>query len=1301
MTTAPNQLNIHGIGWDSFEKLITEIVRKVEGREARRYGRPGQAQDGIDIVGFRPGAPTRVYQAKNYARFTARVLEQAVEKYASGSRPFNASDLVVATSDDASDAELLNKLAELRTKHSDLSIDLWGRQELSDMLYDHPRTVTRFFGHASADAFCCPTAPADSGAAAPASARYCAWIEQHVLPARLLDREDELQELAAFSGRTDLPGTSAYMWWQAAPWAGKSALVSEFVLRRRPEEAKIVSYFITDRLGQNDREGFLETVTKQLAPLAGQNPGTAGARPEDFPALCKVAAEACQRRGQRLVLVVDGLDEDHGAASGRRSIAALLPRNPPAGMRVVVTGRPNPPIPDDVPHDHPLRTPHIVRTLAPSPHATDISTMARHELHRLLDDERVGVPLLGLLVAARGSLTTADLAGLVGVLPYRVDQLLRGITGRSFIPATRGRTLTADLPASARSLALGHEELRQKALAALGDVTTFEDQLHTWADGYRAQGWPPDTPAYLLYDYPRMLHSTDNSERLIAIALDPRRQHALLRHASLDAAFSDIELSAQMIRRRRPDDLTGLAGLAASRAILAERARALPESLPVAFALLGHPQPAMQFALLAAYPAEKAVRLADVARALAGASAQHALQAAREAAEWAERARAESAPTSGDEDEVETAIATAAVALITVGDHHQGRELLTSIRSPASYGDVTLLSVMTARAAIAARPHSPVLAEELLEQAEQHANDLASDSPADPSTPVTAWAAVAAATSDATRAARLYERIAQYTQGFPTSLLACLVDAAAASALSVDRPEQARALAQQAARRLRAALSAPEALPSDDAENLTMLLGPMLGGVTRALVDTGCIDDARHLAASVPEARHTIFGMDTLAGARAAITELNDSADEEPSAEALAGQACRLAEQNQPDEANHRLQQALEALESSQPAIGPRETWLITLCTALASMGRHADSAQLARTLRDPAEQVQALAVTAISAGAAGHVPDARRLAHEAADGTKNLEGAGNFSLLDGAPGTIVSNAKGAAAQALAHAGDRDRALSLAEETDDTDSDRRRHALVAVAAGLRSYDPATATGIIDRQLERLLAADASPRGPRGRIAELAELLAALSDADPQCTARLRQGVGQVWATLKASKTRLGAEDFLVLLLLNAPEQRADAERTLAAWENNCASIPPWELPTGAIAIAHAAFDGFGAARETANSLNVPYDRAEALAAVAGYLTGTPPSLRAVSESTSTAFTQTFHTLALSHVPPDTTRSAQAALAFTTDVLAGDGWYHALPVLARIAPAAVQRVRDIVFAHRQLDDEAENIPQPLR
>ena len=60
------------------------------------------------------------------------------------------------------------------------------------------------------------------------------------------------------------------------------------------------------------------------------------------------AAQTCRHNGQRLVLVVDGLDEDLGwtTSTDAHSTAALLPPQPPAGIRIIVAaGRTRPSLP--------------------------------------------------------------------------------------------------------------------------------------------------------------------------------------------------------------------------------------------------------------------------------------------------------------------------------------------------------------------------------------------------------------------------------------------------------------------------------------------------------------------------------------------------------------------------------------------------------------------------------------------------------------------------------------------------------------------------------------------------------------------------------------------------------------------------------------------------------------------------------------------------------------------------------------------------------------------------------------------
>ena len=91
---------------------------------------------------------------------------------------------------------------------------------------------------------------------------------ERIAPPELVGREAELRELAAYCTE---PGRGPYVWWQAPAWAGKSALMSTFVLHP-PAGVRVVAFFITARLGAQDtREAFTEVVLEQLAELLGQD----------------------------------------------------------------------------------------------------------------------------------------------------------------------------------------------------------------------------------------------------------------------------------------------------------------------------------------------------------------------------------------------------------------------------------------------------------------------------------------------------------------------------------------------------------------------------------------------------------------------------------------------------------------------------------------------------------------------------------------------------------------------------------------------------------------------------------------------------------------------------------------------------------------------------------------------------------------------------------------------------------------------------------------------------------------------
>ena len=154
-----------------------------------------------------------------------------------------------------------------------------------------------------------------------------AYLEQvrRIAPPQLLGRGEELAELARFCLDE---GAGPYSWWRAGPWAGKSALLSAFVLHA-PDGVRIVSFFVTARLAAQDtREAFTEVLLAQLAAVLGQPVPAVlpeATREAYLLDLQSQAAAACQEEGRRLVLVVDGLDEDRGVTTGpdAHSIARL------------------------------------------------------------------------------------------------------------------------------------------------------------------------------------------------------------------------------------------------------------------------------------------------------------------------------------------------------------------------------------------------------------------------------------------------------------------------------------------------------------------------------------------------------------------------------------------------------------------------------------------------------------------------------------------------------------------------------------------------------------------------------------------------------------------------------------------------------------------------------------------------------------------------------------------------------------------------------------------------------------------
>ncbi|MGE3285362.1 MAG: trypsin-like peptidase domain-containing protein [Pseudonocardia sp.] len=480
---------------------------------------------------------------------------------------------------------------------------------------------------------------------------YRAQLED-IAPDHVQDRDDELAELVRFCA-----GDAAYAWLQAAPWAGKTALLSWFALHP-PAGVDVVSFFVTGRFaGQSDGEAFTEALLEQLAVLADEPVAPAleaSARRGHLLRLLRAATFRSRAAGRRLLLIVDGLDEDSGPGAGRPSILSLLPRRLPPGAQLLLSSRPTPGIPDDVATDHPLRTLRP-RPLTASPHARDVELAAKNELSQLLNGPDLQRDVLGLITAAGGGLSRADLEELTGRAPYELERLLDGRFGRSL--TVRPDTTAGGTGDGVHLLA--HESLRETAERSFGaSLGRHRNAVHAWADGYRARRWPPSTPTYLLRSYPRMLTATGDAARLVSMATDRDRHDRMLDITGGDAlAAAEIAAATTLLRRERRPDLGGLLLLAIARDDLDRRNRSIPAELPAVWTALGRVSRASS---LAAGIADEPTRVRAFASMIRRAARAGELTSARRLATTAVRhARSIGSPVRRSQAMADLAVAIA------------------------------------------------------------------------------------------------------------------------------------------------------------------------------------------------------------------------------------------------------------------------------------------------------------------------------------------------------------------------------------------------------------------------------------------------------------------------------------------------------------------------------------------------------------------------------------------------------------------------------------------------------------------
>jgi Trypsin-like peptidase domain/NACHT domain len=828
-----------------------------------------------------------------------------------------------------------------------------------------------------------------------------------IAPEQLHDRDAELADLVQFCA-----GDQPYAWWQAGPWAGKSALLSWFVLHP-PAGVDVVSFFVTGRFsGQSDSDAFTDALIEQLAALTGEAPAAVlGARSRRGHSLrlLEAVARRSQEAGRRLVLVVDGLDEDVSAATDavRPSIAALLPRRLPPQVRVLVASRPHPPLPSDVPGDHPLRM-VSPRPLTPSPHALDLQIGAKNELGRLLKGAEFQRDVLGLITASGGGLTQHGLEELTGRPPYEIDDLLGGLFGRS-VGGRVSPTPAVGRPAE-RVYLFTHETLRAVAEEQYGEsLARYRGRLHAWATDYQGRGWPAETPLYLLRGYPRLLAATGDLGRLLGCATDRARHDRMLDLTGGDAlAVTEISTATTLITQQPIPDLGALLLLAVARDHLTERNSRIPAELPAVWITLGHSARATALVNGVTNPETRVRALTSMVRAAIKAGDQDSAERLAVVAE-------QHARTIID---LGSRVEALAWLIGIAGNHDRADRLATTAEQHArAITDVGsqahALTELTGAVAVAGDQDR---AEQLASLAEQHARDIV-----DPDLRAEVLAGLVRVSNDHDRAERLAQEITD--PWWRTHALVGLVRTVA-TAGDRDRAERLATAAEQEARRItdpgwRARALTDLAVTTsnrDHAERLAQKItdsgwrARALTGLVETAATAGYHDHAEQLATAAEQHARTIadpwWRVRLLAGLVEAVTKAGDY--------------------------DHGERLATAAEQHTRTIADPwwRAHALTELATAVAAAGDHHHAERLAtaaeqhaRNIIDPNARTQTLTRVVEAITAAGDQGRAERLATAAEQHARKISDPWR-----------QADALITLARAVAAAGDHDHAEQLAGE---------------------------------------------------------------------------------------------------------------------------------------------------------------------------------------------------------------------------------------------------------------------------
>jgi hypothetical protein len=1141
-------------------------------------------------------------------------------------------------------------------------------------------------------------------------------------PPDLKDRRSELASLVEFCG-----GSEPYLWIQGPPWAGKTALAAWFALHP-PRGVVPVWYFVTARYaGQADSRSYSEALVDQLAAVAGREPSvrpTSPAHSGERSLLLRQAAERAQENGRTLLIVVDGLDEDQSLqpTGAGPSIASLLPERLPPGVRVLVTSRPGPGVPADVTGSHPLRTCRVL-PLTANTAALHTEHEARHELRTALSGAGTERDLVALFTAASGPLTVQDLCALTDEPEFALRHLLDSRFGRIL---RRGGSVpngpsgdSTDLVTSDRGYVLAHETLLAVARREFGqDLAPHRERLHRWAASYARQGWPANTPAYLLQPYGRMtatLPGPENVRLAVALATDTAR-HARLHAATQNDAACLAEIAAvhDSVRRSGTEDLNALTALAVAGDLVARRNEELHLDLPAVYGRLGRIRFATGLARSVFHPLNRGIALAKLARAVADSGDRRAVGLAEEAVRLIDGELGGLHPRTATQSWWR-AKGIEAGALAATGQKERAVLLLSELPRPTTSDDATGLAIAVAVAAELVRDadamDGPLRAAEAVLGEVVHRAARAH-----------LLAGIAQAWADCGRPQereRVHDMLLDLVGSPPTDhrFVPVAVDALRHTRPEAARKLLARALGEDGPRAPGWFGRAPDTVyalvATRSMEEVRRLLRERERGDAPPPGSPEMFEEraiAEHLAAGWAREGATEAAWNALAatwsggvpyegGGAAPVARLLAEAGRSEEAEVWLATATDIPRKaaaealsalalhhvtGDPERALRLLELAVHGFPGQRRELSLyQQNQFVELAAGMASVGRRHDAERLVAALTDKAVQARGWSVVSLAVRPQSRLR-ALRLARRAASLLPENVDSGE------SPGAAT-----AVAQALIGAGAVRSALRVFAEHAPTSARSESYMCrmrIRLLPALWAHDPRAAGRMADEVLRSLTEDE-------DEFVLVAELLAAIGTRDAArasaVTALLAERSPCSYRFyLDRSRRRWQPAfgyhtphwvDLMLACLLNATTDPDHARRDYLdalADEHGDAWLPAPQA--GAFSLAYAALADHDTAAVQARRSRGGIGRAEVRARLAAYAACLPTDAAAPLFEGWDDILPLFHRLTSLLLPPSEGPDIPRAKALLAEALTADGWHHAVPVLRHLAPEALLRAGEMVL-----------------